>query len=160
MVHISRPAVPRRPQQSPYSLTLKVTGEHSLFSYYFHILSFYALVLFTTVSFPLFLEFFLLTRFSVLTPFGLMGPGIEMQLSSYDGWWGCRITMVNCMKDVFYSRSLCTGRYQESWRWLSFFIVILTVIHISDVFFRFRKSWDMGETLYNKSALPLFVRIE
>ena len=52
------------------------------------------------------------------------------------------------------------GRYQELWRWISFFIAILTVIHISDVFFP--TSGNRGILggslyLYNKSALPLVV---
>ena len=142
---------------------LKVTGDHSLFfllflySFLFRIGIIYYHNIIVTFVFGVFPCHWL---FSVLTHFRLMGPGIEMQLSGYHGCWGCRITMVDCMKDLLYSRSLCTGKYQMSWRWISFFIVILTVIDISDAFYHFRNSWDIGRALYNKSALPLGVGIE
>ena len=83
---------------------LKVTKDHSLFSYYFYILSFYPLVLFTTNI--IFSFIFSVpphpSLSSILTQLRLVRLELEMQFSVYHRYWGCRITMVDCMKDFLY----------------------------------------------------------
>ena len=104
MSHTSRPSIPNSPRQSPDSRQLQVTGDHSLFSSYFCVLSFLRTwIIFTTAVFGV----FPCHSFSAEAWFGLIELETEMQLSGYHGFWDCPITMVDGVKDFLYSRFLC-----------------------------------------------------
>jgi len=140
MSHTSRPAVPRSHRQSTaVPLLLPVESHQGSLTFFLFFFVFFLFTLWDNIYYCRIVSFVFgvfpcHSFFSAVTRFGLMELETEMQLSGHHECWGCSITMVNGVKDFLYSRFLCTGRYQLSWRWILCFIVILTVYHISDVF--------------------------
>jgi len=104
MSHSSRPAVPRSPRQSPavsashpqspYSLVLTVTGDHSLLSCSFCVLFFYALVLYLLLPYC-FISlwcFSLSLDFPSRNPVWIDGTGDGNPTYGCHGYWGCAST--------------------------------------------------------------------
>lgn len=58
------------------------------------------------------------------------------------------ITIIDCVKDFIYGKFMYTRGDQGSWWWVSCFMVIFKVSHISDIFFTF------GIVGYRKGRYP------